>query len=340
MDLTVTSETAAGNVITYAAGDQVPITSAANFGANNTVTNYQVVPVSPSGAIDIKLFSSGTAQLIVDVTGYFDSVQAAGAQTYHPLATAERVLDTRKGLGASEGALAHGASITLQVAESGTANAASAILPANATAVAINLTATAETADGFLQAYAAGATAPASDTALSFGTSTVSSLGGDVPIGAGGKIIIADEGGDNASTQVIGDIAGYYTTDLTADVYHSTNPTRLADTRTGIGGSTGAVAALGTYTITASSVRDITTTASPALVLNLTAAQETASGDLIAYPYDATLPGTSNLNWAAGQTIANAALVPAGTGDEISVENASAGSTELIIDCSGFFASS
>ncbi len=36
-----------------------------------------------------------------------------------------------------------------------------------------------------------------------------------------------------------------------------------------------------------------------------------ASGDLIAYPYDATLPGTSNLNWGAGQTIANAALVPA-----------------------------
>ncbi len=47
VDLTVTSETAAGNVITYAAGDQVPITSAANFGANNTVTNYQVVLVSP-----------------------------------------------------------------------------------------------------------------------------------------------------------------------------------------------------------------------------------------------------------------------------------------------------
>ena len=54
-----------------------------------------------------------------------------------------------------------------------------------------------------------------------------------------------------------------FTTDTTGEVYHTTNPTRLVDTRSGIGGKTGTITAGTTsspsYTITPATVDLITT---------------------------------------------------------------------------------
>lgn len=115
IDLTVTAATANGNVVVYADGDQQQATSTVQIGPGFTATNYEIVPVSPDGYLDMFIQSSGTAQLIVDVTGYFDSTAAAGAQTYQPV-TATRVVDTRSGLGASQAPLADGSTLTLPVA--------------------------------------------------------------------------------------------------------------------------------------------------------------------------------------------------------------------------------
>ena len=180
IDLTVTAATANGNVVVYADGDQRPAMSTVQIGPGFTATNYEIVPVSPDGYLDMFIQSSGTAQLIVDVTGYFDSTAAAGAQTYQPV-TATRVVDTRSGLGASQAPLADGSTLTLPVA-------GTSLVPANAAAVAVNLTATREAAGGFLVAYAGGSTATVS-TALSYSAgTTVASLAGDVPVGTGGRL--------------------------------------------------------------------------------------------------------------------------------------------------------
>jgi hypothetical protein len=98
------------------------------------------------------------------------------------------------------------------------------------------------------------------------------------------------------------------------------------------------VAASSTYTIGGSSVQRITTAANPVLALNIVVAGPSSAGILVVYPGGAAQPGTSNLNWAAGKTIANSVLVPAGTGDNIAVQNGSPGTIDLVVDCSGFFA--
>jgi hypothetical protein len=332
LDLTLLSPSGDGFVTVYADGSQQPITSSTNYVTGQTVTNYQIVPVGPDGKID--LYNStpdgSTAQLIVDVTGYFDTTyNSATAQTYHPLASAVRALNTENGTGTAEGALADGKTISLQVTG---ANG----IPSDATAVALNLTVAGQSNSGFLEAYATGS-APSADTALTYGTIDVASLAGDVPIGTGGTITISNQGGNNASTQVIGDITGYYTTDTTGETYYAVSPTRLVDTRIGIGGSTGALTSDGYYTINTSTVDALTTASNPTLVTNLTVTQGSGDGDMIVYPYNTTQPVSSNINWNTAQTVANLAFTHTGSG-QITVYNASTGSVQLVVDCSGFFA--
>jgi len=49
-----------------------------------------------------------------------------------------------------------------------------------------------------------------------------------------------------------------------------------------------------------------------AVSLNLTLTNSSGSGNVTAYPDGTTAPTASNLNYGAGQTIANAAIVPVG----------------------------
>jgi hypothetical protein len=78
------------------------------------------------------------------------------------------------------------------------------------------------------------------------------------------------------------------------------------------------------------------------LALNIPVTQPAAGGNLVAYPYSpaGSRPGTSNLNWDTGVTVANSVLVPGGPGGDISAYNGSSGSVQLVVDCSGFFAGS
>ena len=59
------------------------------------------------------------------------------------------------------------------------------------------------------------------------------------------------------------DISGYYTTNTSGQVYHSVNPTRLVDTRSGIGGSTGALGVTATYSLGSADTQQITTVTTP-----------------------------------------------------------------------------
>jgi hypothetical protein len=71
--------------------------------------------------------------------------------------------------------------------------------------------------------------------------------------------------------------------------------------------------------------------------LNLTVAKPTTGGYLTAYPAGTSRPPTSSLNFTAGQTLSNAALVPLGAGGSITLYNSS-GSTQVVVDVQGWFA--
>jgi hypothetical protein len=72
------------------------------------------------------------------------------------------------------------------------------------------------------------------------------------------------------------------------------------------------------------------------LALNVTVVGSTASNYLTVYPSGGSQPTASNLNFVAGQTIANMVIVKVGTGGKITLFN-NAGSTPVLVDVVGYF---
>jgi hypothetical protein len=76
-----------------------------------------------------------------------------------------------------------------------------------------------------------------------------------------------------------------------------------------------------------------------AVALNLTVTNPTAAGYLTAYPSGSTLPDSSNVNYAKGETVPDEVIVPVGLDGKIKIYNASSGSADIIADVSGYFTS-
>jgi hypothetical protein len=73
-----------------------------------------------------------------------------------------------------------------------------------------------------------------------------------------------------------------------------------------------------------------------AVVLNATATNTASAGLLTLYPSGTTRPTASNVNWAAGWTIANRVIVKVGTNGKVSIYNAK-GSADVVVDVNGYF---
>ncbi|SCG56134.1 hypothetical protein [Micromonospora halophytica] len=70
----------------------------------------------------------------------------------------------------------------------------------------------------------------------------------------------------------------------------------------------------------------------------MTVTRPTSPGVLTAYPRTGAAPPTaSNVNFVAGETAANMAVVQAGTDGLIGVYHNGPGASELIVDQAGFF---
>jgi hypothetical protein len=70
--------------------------------------------------------------------------------------------------------------------------------------------------------------------------------------------------------------------------------------------------------------------------LNVTVTQPSAAGDLRLYPAGSPLPGTSTINFGAGQTRANNAILSLG-GGAVTVHNDAGGAVHVIVDVTGYF---
>ena len=114
--------------------------------------------------------------------------------------------------------------------------------------------------------------------------------------------------------------------------FTGTTPTRVLDTRTGIGAPAAKLGAGATLTLTVPGLPpDVT-----AVALNITATAPTATSFLTAYPGGTTRPTASNLNFTAGQTIPNLVLVPLGTNGTVTLYN-KAGTVDVLADLVGYY---
>jgi len=69
--------------------------------------------------------------------------------------------------------------------------------------------------------------------------------------------------------------------------------------------------------------------------LNVTVTDTTASSFLTVWPAGTPLPGVSNLNWVAGETVPNLVEVALGAGGQVSLFNL-AGMTDVVVDVEGY----
>ncbi|MFD7260674.1 N-acetylmuramoyl-L-alanine amidase [Streptomyces sp. NPDC059874] len=234
--------------------------------------------------------------------------------------TPKRLMDTREGLGVPLQKVAGGTSVTLPVTSAGMNNV---------TAVVLNVTATNPTQASFVSVYPNGTTrADASNLNFTAGQ-TIPNLV-VVPV-VDGKVAFYNHAG---TVDLIADITGYFTSSGEGATQTSYGPTRLMDTREGLGVAQQKVAG-GTAVSLSIPVAD-----AKAVVLNVTATNPTQGSFVSVYPGGTTepRPTASNLNFTAGQTIPNLVIVPVKDG-KVSFYN-HLGSVDLIADITGYFSDS
>jgi Tol biopolymer transport system component len=121
--------------------------------------------------------------------------------------------------------------------------------------------------------------------------------------------------------------------------YVPMSPSRLLDTRSGLGAPKAAVAGNHVVDLQVTGRGGVPASGVGAVVLNVTAVGPTSAGNLTVFPAGQVRPNTSNLNFVAGQTVANLVIVKVGTGGKVSLVT-SGGQTNLIGDVMGWYPSS
>ena len=267
-------------------------------------------------------------------------VSGQTASTYVPV-TPMRVLDTRNGTGAPQAKVGPAGTVTLPVRGLQTSPTP---VPADATAVILNVTVTSITASTDVRAYPAGASIPTASNLNATTGQTVPNLV-TVAIGSNGAVTLRNSGG---SVHLIADIAGYYVPSTAGNGFAALDPARILDTRKGVGAAQAKVGAKGfidlqvTGTLPTADNRTTTVPAdAKAVVLNVTATAATAETDVRVYPTptDDSLPTVSNLNLRAGLTTPNLVTVAVGAGGKVRLRNA-AGTLDLIGDIAGYYSAS
>jgi hypothetical protein len=319
LNVTVTQPTTSSFLTVYPSDAPRPLTSNLNFVAGDTRPNAVTVRLSPDGKARIYNFA-GSAHVIVDVAGWYDTTVGSLYNSVNPA----RVVDTRNGTGLA-GKFGQGQTRTFTFP--------SGIVPAAATAVVLNATVTEPTAGGFLTVYPADAPALPVVSNLNFVPGqTVPNLV-TVKLSAADAVKIFNSAGQ---THVILDVAGWY--GPSGQFFRAVTPARALDTRVGTGGQTGALGQASGFSLKVPTVGGLPHSAAAisAIVVNATVTAPTSSGFVTLHPANQPLPLASNLNFVAGQTVPNLAIVKTSPDGHVRTYNA-LGQTHVIADIAGWF---
>lgn len=289
------------------------ITSALNVVQGVDVANEIVVPVGPDGKVTLDN-NAGSVHLVADLTGFLTGGFTAAGPT--------RVLDTRSALRAPRSPVGPRSTLTVTLPN----------LPAGTSAVVLNLTGTGLTGapTTYVSACPLAQSAAACTTTSALNVATGQTVANEitVPVGPDGKLVLYNNAGN---LDLVADVAGYLTGGFTP-----VDPTRVLDTRTGLGAATAQVGPQGTITLSLHGVPAGTS----AVVLNLTGTRLAgAPTTYVSACPAARAPcrGTSALNVVAGRDVANELVVPVGTDGTITLY-VNAGGLDLVADVVGYLA--
>ncbi|MGW9073323.1 hypothetical protein ACWGQT_28255 [Streptomyces yangpuensis] len=234
-----------------------------------------------------------------------------------------RLLDTRNGTGGPMTKVpAYG---TTRVKISGDGG-----IPTGVTAVVLNVTATNTTSGGHVTVWPAGSERPTTSNVNFAKGQTVPNLV-IVPVDTNGFVNLYNGGWE--SVDLIADITGYFTR-TSSSGYTPVHPARFADTRNGT--ALGQVRGQSTFGVRFAG-RDAIPYGTTAVALNVTVTNPREAGHLTVFPGGSTAPTTSNVNFRAGQTVANSVIVPVGPDGTVNFRNGSWGDTDVIVDVVGYY---
>ena len=322
LNVTVTQTTAVSFLTLWPKGQTKPTASSLNWDPGWTVPNSVTVKVGAGGQISV-FNNLGSANVIVDVVGYYKAGTGAGFSSVQP----KRILDSRPSfqVGPFSTPWAAGTDRLVTVAGGTTT------VPADADSVVLNVTVTQTDAVSYLSVWPNGQTKP-----------TVSSLNWDagwtipnavtVKVGTNGQVHLFNNLG---VANVIVDVVGYFKSG-TGSEFHPQSPTRILDSRPAfqvgpfstpwVGGT------IRNLDVTTGSVSD----SADSVLLNVTVTQTNAVSFLSVWPNGQTQPTVSSLNWASGWTIPNAVTAKVGTSGQIRIYN-DQGTVNVLADVAGWY---
>ena len=303
LNVTAVLPTAPSYLTVWPAGQARPTASNLNLVRGATTANSVVVGLGVGGAVQI-FNDTGQVDVVVDVAGYL----APGAGDALVPTTPVRILDSRDGTGSPAQRWSPGETRRIPLP---------GWVPAGVTGVVLNLTAVDPSAPTYLTAWPGGARPNTSNVNLDRGA-TVPNL---VVTGVTDRAFSIFN--SDGLVHVVADVAGYLLPGA-AGSFLAQQPTRVADSRIGMGVARARLEAGQTMTLTVAGAD------AGAVALNVTAVSSTATSFLTVWPAGGPRPLASSLNMAPGGTVPNA-LVVATTGGRITLYNA-VGSVDVIVD--------
>jgi glucose/arabinose dehydrogenase len=322
LNVTATNSAGFGFVTVFPCGAAQPTSSNLNYTTGTIVPNAVISKVGAGGKVC--LFVNVATDLVVDVGGYFPP--GTSLASINPA----RVLDTRPGFptadGLQQGGGLRGAGSFTELPIAGRLG-----IPANAAAVVLNVTVTEPAAAGYVTVYPCGGNPPLASNINVVQGSTVANMV-VAKIGAGGSVCIFTQ----SASQLIADVDGYFSGPTT---YIPLLPARLLETRDGLttvdGLSMGVgIRPRGTTTTLQVAGRGGVAVGASTVSMSITVTNPVGAGFVTVYPCGGPVPLASNVNYGAGQTVANATIVKLAPDGTVCLFNSEA--TDLVADVNGY----
>ena len=302
-NFTVTNQTAAGAAFLGPNSTASPSTSTINFPVGDNRANGVTLALGSGGSLSATyMASSGTTDMVFDVTGYF---VPAGGSTYLPL-TPARLLDSRFGNGLS-GAFSANVPRTFQVSGRGG-------VPSAAVAVTGNFTVTNQTGAGAAFLGPNSTPTPSTST-INFPVGDSRANGVTLALGSGGTLS-ATYMASGGSSDFIFDVTGYFLPDQSGATYVPLTPARLLDSRYG-NGLSGKFVGYVPRTFQVSGRGGVPSSA-VGITGNFTVTNQNTAGAAFLGPNSTADPTTSTLNFPVGDNRANGVTLALGSGGTLS----------------------
>ena len=267
--------------------------------------------------------SSGTVQLLADVSGYYTGGTPTAAGAFRAV-TPKRFVDSRIGRGTVRGKVAAGATRIVQIAGAG------GLPKASIAAVVIDVTAIGATGAGSISVYPTDSPRP-STPVVNFGAGRDVTNLAVVPLWSKGKLTLYNSSAK--PVDIVIDVLGYYLNTYSGQVgtFQSIPQQRVLDQPK----SATTIGARQALAVPLAGVKGIPNAGMSAVAVNVTVVNPGKTGSLNVYA-GATRSSTSSLNFAPRITNSNLVVLPVVNG-RIQVYNNSLGAVAIQVDIFGVF---